>query len=235
MNFRTVTLLLALVAIAVSGCSSSAPDHQNRRGSASAKASTTNTLENALVEQKVAEFTSRLKLTPAQTAALREIVSRQTAVLWETLNKITNGAAQEDIARAKQQLQQDDQQIKALLTPDQNTAYLSLKREKQRGRAIELAASRLKDLALYDLPGITSEQHNQILNGLTDIAYVRLGEMETNDVGPVIPPDQESNLVHRVLSPEQFGRYQDRQSKPSPSFWTQILRIAAGVNPPTVH
>ena len=178
------------------------------------------------VESRLSRMTASLHLTAEQAQAAREILMRQAGAMSVGMQQAISGKFdKEELARARKTAGNPDTEIKALLTPDQQTAYSSYQQEEAAHNAGLTANTEV--LQLQSTLGLTSEQ--------LDRAYAALYEVSFNQLtGSAKPPspnqqapgdavaeqaqamqwvmDQKTKALESVLTATQMENYRKQQA-----------------------
>jgi hypothetical protein len=181
------------------------------------------------VETKMAEIKPVLSLTSGQEIEIREILTRQANACCDTLSNILNGASSWlELNEAARQQTNYEEQIKLLLTPQQEAAYDKLKKEQLTQRAREIAAAQLQQL---QAPlQLKADQIDGVFAILAKQAEAHLSDLETNTAAVLNDRtqfDSDTMALRDVLTPEQYKRYQklrEQQSYPDQSFFQKFLQ-----------
>src|SRR5512137_1585827 len=118
------------------------------------------------IETELSGLTARLHLTPAQSQAVHDLLLRHAQVDYTAMEQYSSTGKydKEESARLKKEAGDQNAQIQALLTPDQQAAYASYKQEK-----IAQYARWSASAATADLQGnlnLTSEQADRAFGAL---------------------------------------------------------------------
>jgi RNA polymerase sigma factor (sigma-70 family) len=207
-----------------------------RQGSESAANPVSGAMADAMtlaMEQQVEGRLSRLKtslnLTPEQQDSAREILKRQAQVMSAGMQQAFSGKFdKEELARLGKNAGNPDEQIKALLTPDQIAAYPSYQQEEAAYTARMAANTEL--MSLQTTAGLTADQQ--------DRAFAALYEANFNQLtGGAKPPpgnqaevmqwtlDQKAKALASVLTQPQLESYQQQQAiqaKLAKDIWSKM-------------
>jgi len=184
-------------------------------------------MESALKQQlegKLAQIHAKVGTTPDQEQAIREILEKQANISREISQKMMGGKmTKEEMAEAVRQQGDPEAQIKALLGPEQQTAYSELKVEERRTNARLVANSELLQMQQV-VGGIDQAQQDKIF----EVLYSQTDRTLTGPVPAAdgTPPDgaakpvdmrslseQKLAALKGVLTEEQFGRYKELQEQ----------------------
>ena len=184
-------------------------------------------MESALKQQlegKLAQIHAKVGTTPDQEQAIREILEKQANVSREISQKMMSGKmTKEEMAEAVRQQGDPEAQIKALLSPEQQTAYSELKVEERRTNARLVANSGLLQMQQV-VGGIDQAQQDKIFEvlysqterTLTGPAPAADGTTADGAAKPVDMrslSEQKLAALKGVLTEEQFGRYKEMQEQ----------------------
>ncbi len=160
------------------------------------------------VEGDLAGLTARLHLTPEQTQAVRDILSRHARVSSaETEHLYAGKYDQEELDRLKEEAGDQDAQIQALLTPDQQAAWPDYKQEVAAQNARWMASIQMQQLqSELDL---TLEQADQALAALYRFDLDRrTGKAQSGAKDEVEEfvwgQDQQTKALEPILTPTQL-------------------------------
>jgi hypothetical protein len=174
------------------------------------------------IEGKIYGMKTRLNLTPDQEAAVREILGKEMKRGTELAQKMFTGEMsmeelQEEAMKDANPVNQREQ-IKALLTADQQEAYDAFEKEEQQRMARLVANSEL--LQLQGALNLDEAQQDKVYRVLAEQAQGQLGgEGGGFDFGRM--SDKKAEALKGVLTPEQFEQYkkfQEQQQKFIESF-----------------
>ena len=186
-------------------------------------------LMKGFVETKMAEIEPELSLTSLQEIKIREILTRQANMYFETLSNILNDASSsQELNKAAKRQTAYEAQIKLLLTPQQEAAYDKLKKEQLTQRAREIAVAQLQQL---QAPlQLKANQMDGVYAILAKQAEAHLSNLETN-MAVVLNDrtqfDTDTMALREVLTSEQYKHYQklrEQQFYPDQSFFQKFLQ-----------
>ena len=184
-------------------------------------------MESALKQQlegKLAQIHAKVGTTSDQEQAIREILEKQANVSREISQKMMSGKmTKEEMAGSVRQQGDPEAQIKALLSPEQQTAYTELKVEERRTNARLVANSELLQMQQV-VGGIDQAQQDKIfevlysqtertLTGPTPAADGTAGDGAAKPVDMRSLSEQKLAALKGVLTEEQFGRYKELQEQ----------------------
>jgi RNA polymerase sigma factor (sigma-70 family) len=181
------------------------------------------------VESRLSRLKASLNLTPEQEQSAREILARQAQAMSAGMQQAFSGKFdKEELARLGKNAGNPDEQIKALLSPDQKAAYPNYQQEEAAYNARLAANSEL--MSLQATVGLTAEQQ--------DRAFAALYEANFNQLtGSAKPPlgnqaevmqwtlDQKAKALEPVLTPVQLASYQQQQAiqaKLAKDIWSKM-------------
>jgi hypothetical protein len=185
--------------------------HQASKGGTNSFAASFMEATARRVEGDLAGLNAKLHLTPEQTQAVRDILSRQARVdLAETEHLYAGKYDKEELDRLQKEAGDRDAQIQALLTPDQKAAWPDYKREVAAQGARWMASIQMQQLqSELDL---TSEQADQASAALYQF-YLdrRTGKAKSgakDDVEDFVwQLDQQTKALEPILTPTQLESY----------------------------
>ena len=185
------------------------------------------------VEGKISGMKLRLNLTPEQEAAVREILGKEMRRTTEITQKMLKGEWNEDqmkeMAKDVSPVSQRDQ-IKALLTPEQQEAYEVFEKEENQRMARLMANSEM--MQVQGLLHLDEQQQDKVFTILAEQAQAQFaGVGNPLDFSKVAEKKTES--LRSVLTPEQFEEYkkfQEQQQK-----LIQSLMPKSGTNGGAAH
>jgi RNA polymerase sigma factor (sigma-70 family) len=168
------------------------------------------------VEGRLSRMTASLHLTPEQTQAAREVLTRQAQAMSAGMQQAFSGKYDKaELARLGKDTGNSDEQIKALLTPDQKAAYQTYQQEESAHTASMAAHSEL--VQLQSALGLSSEQE--------DRAFAALYEVNLNQLNGSTKPastskaeamqwalDQKAKALEPILTPTQLEGYRQQQA-----------------------
>jgi hypothetical protein len=167
------------------------------------------------VEGKVGLMKSKLKLTPEQEKAAREILGRQFGQGQEIAAKMMKGElSAEDAAASAKDRGNPEAELKALLTPEQQAGYEEMQKEERTTNARLLANSEL--IQMQSSLGLDQAQQDKVFAVLYDQASAQLGGDPAN-ANPIKSLDdlmqRKLDALKGVLTDDQFARYQKFQQQ----------------------
>jgi len=174
------------------------------------------------IEGKISGMKLRLNLTPDQETAVREILGKEMRRGTELAEKMFKGdmtmeEMQEAAKKDASPISQKDQ-IKALLTADQQEAYEAYEKEENQRMARLMANSEL--LQMQGTLHLDEAQQDKVYRVLAEQATAQFaGEGTPFDFTKM--SDKKAESLKAVLTPEQFEEYkkfQEQQQKMIESF-----------------
>ena len=181
------------------------------------------------MEGRLSRMTSSLSLTPGQTQAAREILTRQAQAMSTGMQQAFSGNYNKDeLTRLGKEAGNADEQIKALLTPDQEDAYQSYQKEEVAHNASLLANSEL--LQLQTTLGLTSDQQDRAFAALYEVSINQLSGSAKPASGGQLEAmqsllEQKANALQPILTPAQLDSYRQQlavQSKLMKDVWAKM-------------
>jgi len=172
------------------------------------------------IEQQVEGRLSRLKaslnLTPDQEQAAREILARQGQAMAAGVQQAFSGKFDKDeLARLGKNAGNPDEQIQALLNPEQKAAYPRYQHEEAAYNARLAANTEL--LQLQTTLGLSADQQDGVFAALYDVNFKQLAgntKPPTGNQAEVMQwtLDQKAKVIEPVLTPAQLESYQQQQA-----------------------
>jgi hypothetical protein len=172
-------------------------------------------MKNAMAQQfeaKLAGMTSKLNLTAEQEAAIREIMEKQSARSLEMTQKMFKGELSADEMKdLNKDKPNEEDQIKALLTPEQTAAYDQFQTE-EKTRMSRLAAN-AELMQMQSTLRLSEEQQDKVFAVLVDQAQSKNGNGPSDALDFRGKANKKAEALRSVLTPEQFERYQKFQDQ----------------------
>ncbi len=171
------------------------------------------------MEGKLGRMKDKLNLSADQEAQIRAIMEQQFGAGSAMAQKMLSGKlSKEEMADAGKQAANPESQIKAVLSPEQQTAYTEVQQEEQHNNARLMANSEL--LQMQGALGLSQEQQDKVFQALYAQSEHQMAGM-TDGTGakgfdPQAMLDQKLEAMKGVLTDDQFTRYkamQDQQLK----------------------
>jgi hypothetical protein len=197
-------------------------EHQTAEGSQTTGGITAPTAElmQGAMEQRasrqVTRLQERLTLSPAQTQAIQEILTRRAQGIAEaTKGVITGKLDRQKLAAFRQGNGDSEAQILAWLSPEQQTAYAAFKEEERLKQASSTANSEL--VQMQHTLDLWEHQQDKVFAILYEQALQR-SEAGADDPEPANPAEAEQTAMDRklqalesVLTPTQLTSYRQQQ------------------------
>ncbi len=167
-------------------------------------------------EGKLSRITTGLQLSPDQTQAAREILSRQAAAMSAGMEQAYTGKFdRQKIDELAKDAGDTEGQIKALLTPEQLARYPELQKEEVALNASVIANQEL--LGLYSSLSLTQEQMDQVYAALYEVSFNQQTNPEqiqftTQDETMQWALDKKLSALEPILTPEQLESYRQQQA-----------------------
>ena len=164
------------------------------------------------VETELSALMARLHLTPEQGQAVHDILLRHAQVDYAAMEQqyTTGKIDKEELARLKTEAGDQNTQVQALLTPDQQAAYASYKQEKTAQYARWAASASTADL--QGNLNLTSEQADRAFAALYQVTVAEF--TSRNKLGAQDPAadrarwmDQRAKALESILTPAQLESY----------------------------
>ena len=168
------------------------------------------------VDGRLSRLKASLNLTPEQEQAAREILERQGQAMSAGMQQAFSGKFDKDeLARLGKNAGNPEEQIKALLSPEQKAAYQNYQQEEAAYNARLAANSEL--LQLHATLGLTAEQQDRAFAALYDVNFNQLTGSSKPPTGNQAEAmqwvlDQKANALGPVLTPVQLENYQQQQA-----------------------
>jgi hypothetical protein len=167
------------------------------------------------LEGKLRQMKTKLNLSPEQEQSIRGILEQQFGAGQAMAEKMFSGkATADDVTAATQAPVNPIDQIKALLSPEQQTAYDEVQTEEKRNHSRLIANSEL--LQMQGALGLTQEQQDSVFKALYAATEEQFGGL-TADPAKVMDfrgnLDRKLNALKGVLTDEQFKAYEDMQQQ----------------------
>lgn len=168
------------------------------------------------LEGKIAGMKSKLNLTPEQESQIRTLLEQQSNAGSELAQKMLTGKMTKEEMADIQKLQADPEaQIKALLSPEQQTAYSELQTEERHNNARLMANGEL--LQMQSALGLSQEQQDKVFQALYAQTEQQLSGAANGSNAKSYDPatiiTQKLEALKGVLTEEQFTRYKAMQEQ----------------------
>jgi hypothetical protein len=169
-----------------------------------------------MTQRRLDRMQERLNLSPAQAQAIRDILTHQTRGIAEATKGVIAGKIdQQKLAALRQGKGDPESQIQALLSPEQQTAYATLREEEKLNTA--RSAANMEPLQMQTTLDLTAEQQDKVFAVLYDQA-VQQQKTEASDPQPANPAEAMQGVMNRklqslegVLTPTQLAGYRQQQ------------------------
>jgi RNA polymerase sigma factor (sigma-70 family) len=168
------------------------------------------------MEGRLSRMTASLHLTPEQVQAARDILMQQSQMMSAGMQQVFSGKYdKEELARLGKDGGNAEEQIKALLTPDQKTAYASYQKEEAASNARLMANNEL--LQMQSSLGLTSEQQDRAFAALYEVSFNQLTDVSNPTSANQADAmqwalDQKAKALESVLTPTQLESYRRQQA-----------------------
>jgi len=181
------------------------------------------------VEGRLSRMAATLHLTPEQTQAARDILMRQANVMSASVQQVFSGKySKDDLAKLGKDAGNPEEQIKAILSPEQKASYQQYQQEEAAYNARQAANMDL--LQLQSTLGLTSEQEDRAFAALYEVSFNQLTgtakPATTNQAdGMVWVLDQKAKALEPILTPEQSEKYHQQravQAKLVKDIWSKM-------------
>lgn len=166
--------------------------------------------------RQVTRMQERLNLSPDQTQAIQEILTRKAQGMAEAAKGVLVGRLdREKLASFREGNRDSESQIVALLSPEQQHAYAAFK-EEERLTSAQLAANG-ELLQMQRTLALTQDQQDRVFGVLYDQA-LQQSRAVADDPEPANPAEAERRFMDRrlqalesVLTPTQLAGYREHQ------------------------
>lgn len=185
-------------------------------------------------EEKMNQMKQRLNLTPSQETSIRALLEKQMGHGKEVAEKVLAGnASTEDLEKMSKGVGNPEEEIKALLSSEQQQGYSVMKEEEKSNMARLMANSEL--IQMQTQLGLTQEQQDKVFGVL-----IQSQQRILNPASPGKMPDfrgqlEESvNALQGVLTEDQiagYRKFKESQIKMMESFLPKSADSGAGVIP----
>jgi RNA polymerase sigma factor (sigma-70 family) len=188
------------------------------------------------VEGRLSRLSASLHLTPEQAQAARDILMRQAQAMSAGMQQFFSGKfnKEEMLAKLGKDAGNPDEQIKALLTPEQKAGYPNYQQEEAAYNARMTANQEL--LQLQTTLGLAAEQQDRVFAALYDVNFNQLtGNAKPTSTNKVEAMqwvlDQKAKALEPILTPAQMESYRKQQalqSKLVKDVWSKMEGSAGG-------
>jgi predicted HicB family RNase H-like nuclease len=167
------------------------------------------------LEGRLSRMITSLRLTGEQTESVREILSRQTEAMSAGMQQAFSGKFDKDeLQRLSKTAGNIDEQMKAVLTPDQQAAYPTYQQEEAAHNASLAANSEL--VQMQTTLGLTTDQLDRVYPALYEVTFKQV----SNKDQPAFPSeteamqaalDQKLKALEPLLTETQLENYRQQQ------------------------
>lgn len=169
-----------------------------------------------LTENRLSRLTASLQLTAGQAQAARDILTRQAQAMSAGMQQAFSGNFdREELNRLAQNVGNPDDQIMALLTPDQQAAYPAYQQEEAAHNASVVANREL--LGMYSTLGLNEEQMDLVYAALYECTLDQLTGSarpayanEEDAMGWAL--EQKAKALEPLLTEAQLDNYRQQQA-----------------------
>ena len=178
------------------------------------------------MEGRLSRMTASLHLTAEEARAGRDILMRQGRAMLAGMQQAISGEYDKaELIRLRKETGNTDEQIKALLTPDQQASFPAYQQEEAAHNASLAANSEL--LQMQSTLGLTAEQMDRVYAALYEVSFSQLTGSTTPpstnqraDGDPVaqeaesmqLAMDQKAKALESVLTATQLDNYRQQQA-----------------------
>jgi RNA polymerase sigma factor (sigma-70 family) len=178
------------------------------------------------MEGRLSRMTASLHLTAEQAQAARDILMREVRMKSAVVQQGQSGKLDmKEIIRQAIEAGNPDEQIKALLTPDQQAAFPAYRQEEAAHNASLTANQEL--LNMQSTLGLTAEQTDRVYAALYEVSFnQRTGRTQPPSTNPRVLDDplaaqaeaqqwtlnQKTKALESVLTPTQLENYRQQQA-----------------------
>ena len=178
------------------------------------------------MEGRLSRMTASLHLTAEQAQAARDILMREVRMKSAVMQQGQSGKLDmKEIIRQAMEAGDPDEQIKALLTPDQRAAFPAYRQEEAAHNASLTANQEL--LNMQSTLGLTAEQTDRVYAALYEVSFNQLtGRTQPPSTNPRVLDDplaasaeaqqwtlnQKTKALESVLTPTQLENYRQQQA-----------------------
>jgi RNA polymerase sigma factor (sigma-70 family) len=164
---------------------------------------------------KLGRMTAAIHLTPEQAGAVQEILKRQARVSSASMEQVMSGKfSQEELTKLAKDAGNPEQQISALLTPEQRTAYKAFQ-EEEKARTAQTAAH-MELVQLNTSLSLTPEQQDQVFGALYQTTLNQYAQTNTPKFTSSAEQmqwafEQKAKALEPLLSTTQLASYRQQQ------------------------
>lgn len=189
-------------------------------------------------QRQLARLQQRLDLNPFQTETIRQILERRARGMAETMKHIYSGKPDPtEIDAIREDIRDPEEQILAILTPDQQLAYAQMRAEERAETALRSANNEF--LELRSTLDLRDDQEDRVFNILHDQARRQQFASDSDDPEPADPVEAMQRVMQRklealegVLTADQLAGYQKQQELQLGFLKGMLARVqAAGARP----
>jgi hypothetical protein len=168
------------------------------------------------LDGRLSRMTASLNLTPEQAQAAREILSKQAQVMSAGMQQAFSGKFDKaELTRLGKEAGNPDEQIKALLNPEQKAAYKNYQQEEATYNARMAANTEL--LQLHGTLGLSQDQQDRAFGALYDLSFNQLtgnvkpaGSSQAEIMQALL--EQKAKALEPILTPAQMDNYRQQQA-----------------------
>ena len=178
------------------------------------------------MEGRLSRMAASLHLTAEQAQAARDILMREVRIKSAVMQQGQSGKLDmKEIMRQAMEAGDPDEQIKALLTPDQRAAFPAYRQEEAAHNASLTANQEL--LNMQSTLGLTAEQTDRVYAALYEVSFNQLtGRTQPPSTNPRVLDDplaaqaeamqwtvnEKAKALESVLTPTQLENYRQQQA-----------------------
>jgi RNA polymerase sigma factor (sigma-70 family) len=168
------------------------------------------------LDGRLSRMTASLNLTPEQAQAAREILSKQAQVMSAGMQQAFSGKFDKaELTRLGKEAGNPDEQIKALLNPEQKAAYKNYQQEEATYNARMAANTEL--LQIQGTLGLSQDQQDRAFGALYDLSFNQLtgnvkpaGSSQAEIMQALL--EQKAKALEPILTPAQMDNYRQQQA-----------------------
>ena len=170
-------------------------------------------------EDRLSRMTTSLHLTPEQARAAREILMRQAQARSAAMQQAFSGKYdKEELARLRKEAGDPEEQIKALLTSDQQAVFQNYQQEEAARNASQAANTELQQME--SSLGLTAAQLDGVYAALYQVSFAQAPGSTTPSTGDLAggveamqwAADQKARALEPILTPTQLDKYRQQQA-----------------------
>jgi hypothetical protein len=196
------------------------------------------------MEGRLSRMTASLHLTAEQAQAVRDILMREVRMKSAVVQQGQSGKLDmKEIIRQAIEAGNPDEQIKALLTPDQQAAFPAYRQEEAARNASLTANQEL--LYMQSTLGLTAEQADRVYAALYEVSFnQRTGRTQPPSTNPRVLDDplaaqaeaqqwtlnQKTKALESVLTPTQLENYRQQQALQATLVKEMLNRMQGSTN-----